>query len=110
MPRIDEPPPPEIPAGLEHMLPVFVAEMEKDAARLQELAEAPADDLAEHAHGARVKAAMFGEERLFTLFTRIEQMALSGGDRAELPSLVAQIIERLAQLRVYVASFGSGQA
>lgn len=104
MPAGPIPDPPEIPEGIEHLLPMFVAEMEKDAARLHELADASDEDLGEYAHGARGKAAMFGEHSLYALFSRIEEMALTGADRAELPSLLAQVVERLPQLRIYLAA------
>ncbi|MCR6630725.1 MAG: ATP-binding protein [Magnetospirillum sp.] len=94
------PPPPDIPEGLEHMLPLFVAEMEKDAARLRELAEGDVAILAEHAHAMRGKAAMFGETTLFTLLSRIEELAVAG-DRQPLPALVMQVLERSSQLGVY---------
>lgn len=94
------PPPPDIPEGLEHLLPLFVAEMAKDAALLQGLADAPLTDLADHAHAMRGKAGLFGEQRLYLLLTRIEELALAG-TVAEMAALVAQVVERSAQLAVY---------
>jgi CheY-like chemotaxis protein/HPt (histidine-containing phosphotransfer) domain-containing protein len=96
------PPPPDIPAGLEHMLPLFIAEMAKDAERLQGLAGVPLDDLAEHAHAMRGKCAMFGEDTLYQLLTRLEQDALAG-KAADAPGLIARIVERATQLRDYDA-------
>lgn len=94
------PPPPDIPEGLEHLLPLFVAEMAKDAARLQNLAAAPPAELADHAHAMRGKAGMFGERRLYDLLTRIEEMALAGNG-VSMDALVAQVVERSSQLAVY---------
>lgn len=94
------PPPPDIPEGLEHLLPLFVAEMAKDTATLQNLAAAPPAELADHAHAMRGKAGLFGEHRLYDLLTRIEQMALAG-NAAPMDALVAQVVERSSQLAVY---------
>jgi HPt (histidine-containing phosphotransfer) domain-containing protein len=94
------PPPPDIPQGLEHMLPLFVVEMERDARTLERLASAPPPELAEHAHAMRGKAAMFGEDMLFRLLTQVEQDALAGGN-GPLPALIARIVERASQLREY---------
>lgn len=96
----EDPSPPDMPAGLEHMLPRFVAEMIKDAERLIELADAPLADLADHAHAMRGKAGMFGEARLYSLLTEIEYVALAGS-RDPLPALSAQVVERAGQLAVY---------
>lgn len=96
--------PPDIPEGLEHLLPVFVAEMVKDCAQLVQLAAAAGaaglDDLAEHAHAMRGKAGLFGEHRLYDLLTAVEQLALSGQD-AGLAKLVELVVERSAELEVY---------
>lgn len=94
------PPPPDIPDGLADMLPMFVAEMEKDGATLSALAEGAAADLAEHAHAMRGKCAMFGEETLFEVLTRIEECATEGRV-AGIPPLIARAIERVGQLRLY---------
>lgn len=94
------PPPPDIPEGLEHLLPQFVAEMAKDAAILTGLAGAPLDALAEHAHAMRGKAAMFGEGILYGLLSRMEELALAGQPQ-RLPALSAQVVERANQLAVY---------
>lgn len=94
------PPRPAIPEGLEHMLPQFIAEMEKDAVTLQTLAEAPLADVAEHAHAMRGKCAMFGEDILFGLLTRLEEGCMAGkGDGNAV--LGALIVERVLQLRIY---------
>jgi HPt (histidine-containing phosphotransfer) domain-containing protein len=100
-----KPPPPDIPEGLEHMLPLFVSEMAKDAARLAELAGSLSaagmmEELADHAHAMRGKAGLFGETRLYDLLTRVEQSALAGED-APLPALVERVVERSDQLGVY---------
>lgn len=97
--------PPDIPEGLEHLLPLFVAEMVKDAARLAELMRLlprPADvsalaDLAEHSHAMRGKAGLFGENQLYTVLTKVERLALAGNADA-LPPLIARVSERSAQL------------
>ncbi len=94
------PPPPDIPEGLEHMLPQFVAEMRKDAATLSALAQAPLDQLADHAHAMRGKAAMFGEAVLYGLLTRIEEKAMAG-DGGGVVALINQVIERSGQLALY---------
>lgn len=94
------PPPPAIPEGLEHMLPQFIAEMEKDAAILQSLALAPLAELGEHAHAMRGKCAMFGEERLYTLLTSLEDNCQADSNDGN-GALVALIVERVLQLRVY---------
>lgn len=104
------PPPPDIPEGLEHLLPAFVAEMAKDAARLTELAQREAlADLADHAHAMRGKAGMFGEGRLYELLAEVEASA-QAGDAAALPSLVVQVVERSAQLEVYGREASAGPA
>lgn len=98
--------PPDIPEGLEHLLPMFIAEMAKDAARLVALARAlPAGagaltELAEHAHAMRGKAGMFGEGRLYDLLTEVEASALAGEAGAVLP-LVERVVERSGQLEGY---------
>lgn len=79
------------------MLPLFIAEMEKDAATLQALAAAPLADLAEHAHAMRGKCAMFGEDILFGLLTRLEQDCLAG-TRETIAPLIALVAERALQL------------
>lgn len=91
---------PNIPEGLEHMLPLFVAEMDTDAVALATLADGPADALAEHVHAMRGKCAMFGEDILYDLLTRLEDDAkLDRRDRRA--TLIAGVIERAGQLRVY---------
>ena len=96
----DLPPPPDIPEGLEHLLPQFIAEMGKDAAQLADLAAAPLADLGEHAHAMRGKAGLFGESRLYDLLTVVEQLALAG-DGSRMADLIAQVIERSNQLALY---------
>ena len=97
---LDLPPPPDIPEGLEHLLPQFIAEMGKDAAQLSELATAPLADLGEHAHAMRGKAGLFGESRLYDLLTVVEQLAMAGGG-SRMADLIAQVIERSNQLALY---------
>lgn len=102
------PPPPDIPEGLEHLLPMFIAEMLKDAACLAHLhgalpvgagCEALAE-LADHAHAMRGKAAMFGEAVLYELLTEVEASALAG-EAGGLAPLVERVVERSGQLEVY---------
>lgn len=91
---------PNIPEGLEHMLPLFVAEMDKDAVVLAALDNGPADALAEHVHAMRGKCAMFGEDILFDLLTRLEDDTKAGrSDRRA--TLLADVVERTRQLSVY---------
>ncbi|MGE5503983.1 MAG: ATP-binding protein [Actinomycetota bacterium] len=95
------PPPPNIPAGLEHLMPAFLAEMAKDAERLQVLAGS--DDragLAEFAHAVRGKCAMFGEDTLFALYSRLEDDGAAMA-REEIDTLVEHVVERVRQLAVY---------
>lgn len=96
----DLPPPPEIPEGLEHLLPQFVAEMTADAVRLAALIGASLEELAEHAHAMRGKAGLFGENRLYDLLTVVEKLALAG-DSSRMAELSAQVIERSNQLALY---------
>lgn len=103
------PPPPEIPEGLEHMLPLFIAEMTRDATRLTELAGAPLDDLAEHAHAMRGKAGLFGEACLYDLLTQMERHAMAG-NALPLPDLLARVVERTGQLEVYGREIAAAQA
>lgn len=107
--------PPDIPEGLEHLLPMFIAEMAKDAARLVALAlpagargEALAE-LAEHAHAMRGKAGMFGEGRLYDLLTEVEASALAG-DLSALSPLLTHVVERSAQLERYGREISTGPA
>ncbi|MGE5546250.1 MAG: ATP-binding protein [Solirubrobacterales bacterium] len=92
------PPRPSVPPGLEHLMPMFLAEMDKDAARLNELASGDRRELAEYAHAVRGKCAMFGEELLFELLTNLEATAPEGGS-AEIEALVARITDRARQLQ-----------
>ncbi len=93
---------PGIPAGLEHLLPLFLAEMAKDGRRLTELVANTIDtrDLADHAHAMRGKCAMFGEERLFLVLGTLEEQAATAGVD-EIAGLVEQIIARVGQLALY---------
>lgn len=95
------PPPPAIPAGLEELLPQFVAEMARDCTQLQVLAAGERALLAEHAHAMRGKCGMFGEELLFDLLSRLEEGA-AHLDGEGVSTLVAHIVARTMQLREYV--------
>ncbi len=96
------PPPPVPPAGLEHLMPLFVTEMDKDARHLDAIRAGDRAELAEFSHAMRGKAAMFGEEILYDLLTRLE-MEAAGAPGEEIDEIVAQVIERAGQLRVYDA-------
>ncbi|MEW5726328.1 MAG: ATP-binding protein, partial [Pseudomonadota bacterium] len=95
-----EPPPPMPPAGLEHLMPLFVAEMDKDARRLGDIRHGPRAELAEFAHAMRGKAGMFGEEVLYQLLTRLETGAEEASEQ-EIEEIVGLVIERAGQLKVY---------
>ena len=87
-----------IPAGLEHLLPNFLEEMVKDQQRLRSLSEGhDRAALAEHVHGMRGKCGMFGEEVLFELLSRLEELAPQGA-MPEIVSLVAKVVERIGRL------------
>lgn len=96
------PPPPVPPEGLEHLMALFVAEMDRDAARLDQIKGGDRTELAEFAHAIRGKAAMFGEDILFALLTLLETQAKVAED-GEIGETVARVIERVGQLRVYGA-------
>nr|WP_068432761.1 EAL domain-containing protein [Magnetospirillum sp. XM-1]CUW38975.1 Putative signal transduction protein containing a membrane domain\ len=87
-----------IPAGLEHLLPAFLAEMLKDQEVLRRLAEAgDRARLADHAHAMRGKCGMFGEEALYTLLGDLEALAPQG-ENGEITRLVAKVVERVGRL------------
>ncbi|EME69566.1 signal transduction protein [Paramagnetospirillum caucaseum] len=87
-----------IPAGLEHLLPAFMAEMLKDQQMLRALAEGrDRGALADHAHAMRGKCGMFGEEVLYTLLGDLEALAPLG-DGGEITRLVAKVVERVGRL------------
>lgn len=94
------PPPPDIPAGLEALMPAFVAEMAKDVVTLREIGTTDRALLAEQAHATRGKCGMFGEEMLFALLTRLEEGAASLTED-EVRSILARFAERAAQLARY---------
>lgn len=93
-----------IPPGLEHLLPTFLAEVDKDCVELRKLAVAGVDRslLAEHVHAMRGKCGMFGERPLFDLLTRLEGAAPSADQRI-IDGFIASIVERAGQLAVYEA-------
>ncbi len=87
-----------IPAGLEHLLPAFMAEMAKDQQVLRTLAEGlDRTTLADHAHAMRGKCGMFGEEVLYSLLGELEALAPLG-DNGEITRLVAKVVERVGRL------------
>ena len=87
-----------IPSGLEHLLPSFMAEMLKDQQILRHLAENhDRHALADHAHAMRGKCGMFGEEVLYSLLGDLESLAPLG-DSGEITRLVAKVVERVGRL------------
>lgn len=94
------PPPPLPPAGLEELMPAFLAEMDKDAALLQEMQAGDRLALAEHVHAMRGKCGMFGENRLFELLTSLENDAVAATQQ-EISAHVSDAVERVRQLRQY---------
>lgn len=103
------PPPPNIPEGLEHLLPQFVAEMLKDSATLSGLLGGSLEEMGEHAHAMRGKAGLFGEDHLYDLLSRLERMAMDGCTEG-MADLCAQVIERSNQLAVYGQLPAAGQS
>jgi phosphoglycolate phosphatase len=80
------------PPALRALLPRFREEIAADLDALAALATAGKPDaLAERAHAARGKAAMFGAERLAAPLGRLETAAAD-----EVPALLAEIGARLA--------------
>lgn len=100
------PPPFAIPPGLEDLLPAFVAEMARDGARLAALAKDGGEDLHEHIHAMRGKCAMFGEDVLYDLLSRLEHCARETPGEG-VNSLIAHILARATQLCEYEKSKGS---
>jgi len=87
-----------IPAGLEHLLPAFMAEMTRDQQVLRDLAEGyDRTALTDHAHAMRGKCGMFGEEVLYSLLGELEALAPLG-DNGEITRLVAKVVERVGRL------------
>ncbi len=87
-----------IPAGLEHLLPTFMAEMTRDQQVLRDLAEGhDRTALTDHAHAMRGKCGMFGEEVLYSLLGELESLAPLG-DNGEITRLVAKVVERVGRL------------
>ena len=90
-----------IPAGLEHLMPIFLAEMKVDVQLLLDVAQrGDRAALADHAHAMRGKCAMFGEESMFTLLGEVEEGAESL-ERAQIHHLCAMINGRAIQLGVH---------
>ncbi|CAA7620307.1 Hpt domain-containing protein [Magnetospirillum sp. UT-4] len=102
-------PPPDIPPGLEGLLPAFAAEVDGDCRALVRLAaDGDAPVLAEHAHAMRGKCAMFGETILHDLLTAVE-LGAGAFSAEEMAALLTRIIERSDQLRKYMSSDISGR-
>jgi signal transduction histidine kinase/CheY-like chemotaxis protein len=90
---------PQVPAELLHLMPAFLAEMDKDEPVLLRLAEdGDRQALAEFAHAMRGKCAMFGEMRLFDLLGQIESEAATIADES-LGEVVVKVVERIGQVR-----------
>ena len=84
----------DIPAGLESLLPQFIAEMISDGAAVASLAGGDRQLLGERVYGMRGKCAMFGEGALFELLSELE---------ARVPDAAAEEIDaiiRRIQIRV----------
>ncbi len=87
-----------IPPGLEHLLPAFLDEMLKDQKVLRTLVDGgDRAALADHVHAMRGKCGMFGENGLFDLLGRLENLAPAGG-AGEITRLVAKVVERIGHL------------
>lgn len=95
-------PPPDIPAGLEDLLSAFIAEMARDAAKLQALAGGDRNAFAEHVHAMCGKCAMFGERILFERLSRLGAGVIEAPE-AEIHRMVEEVVERSLQL----AEFGA---
>lgn len=98
--QLSPPPPPLPPQGLEHLMPLFIAEMDRDAGHLVELAGGDRARLVEAAHAMRGKAGMFGEDIIYGLLTRLESQAETI-EAQEIQDIVAHVVERASQLKVY---------
>jgi hypothetical protein len=88
---------PAIPAGLESLMPAFVAEMTRDVVTLRRVGTADRVLLEEQAHASRGKCGMFGEKVLYALLTRLEDKAGSLSED-ELESILDRFAERVAEL------------
>ncbi|CAA7618236.1 Predicted signal transduction protein containing a membrane domain [Candidatus Terasakiella magnetica] len=88
----------EIPPGLEHLMPTFLAEMVKDQDKLRALSNChERAALTEHVHAMRGKCGMFGETVLFDLLTRLEALTPMA-EHGEIVPLVVKVIERIGKL------------
>jgi len=94
------PPPPQPPAGLEALMPAFLAEMDKDSTLLQELRLGDRGAFVEHVHAMRGKCGMFGENRLYDLLSQLELDALVASQQ-KIDVQVSEAVERVMQLRQY---------
>lgn len=93
-------PRPNMPAGLEGLLPQFVAEMKKDHARLLTLVDGDLALLAEHVHAMRGKCAMFGEDILYEPLSALE-IAAQAGLREDWADSLKRIGQRVADLQTF---------
>ena len=100
LPDATLPPPPCPPAGLEHLMPTFLAEMDKDAELLQQLHGGEAQAFADHVHAMRGKCGMFGEDVLYDKLSELEHDVLSAS-QSEFSQQVSDVVERVRQLRQY---------
>lgn len=94
------PPPPQPPAGLEALMPAFLAEMDKDSSALQELRLGDRGAFVEHVHAMRGKCGMFGENRLYDLLSQLELDA-PAATQQKIDEQVSEAVERVMQLRQY---------
>ena len=94
------PPPPQPPAGLEVLMPAFLAEMDKDSLALQELRRGDRVAFVEHVHAMRGKCGMFGENRLYDLLSQLELDA-PVAPQQKIDDQVSEAVERVMQLRQY---------
>lgn len=100
LPAPSLPPPPQPPAGLEGLMPAFLAEMDKDSLVLNDLQHGDRAVLVEHVHAMRGKCGMFGENVLFELLSKLEDEAPAAAQQ-EISAQVSVAVERVRQLRQY---------
>lgn len=94
------PPPPQPPAGLEALMPAFLAEMDRDSSVLQELCHGDRAAFVDHVHAMRGKCGMFGENRLYDLLSQLELDAPAASQQ-KIDDQVSEAVERVMQLRQY---------
>lgn len=87
----------DIPPGLEHLLPQFIAEMISDGAAVASLAGGDRQLLGERVHGMRGKCAMFGEGTLFELLSELEA-CVPNASAEEIDAIIRRIQLRVGDL------------